>query len=121
MKAISSGIGSGEVKKVKISEIYNQPWSELISIDVKFTTSACFLNKFTWSYPEGICETSMSRLNQEFNYYRGLFPLKVFVTGPPCAGKTHFASKLSSEYGIPHITIKDVVAMGMSLTNEYGQ
>jgi hypothetical protein len=33
----------------------------------------------------------MSILNQEFNIYRGLFPLKVFVTGPPAAGKTHFA------------------------------
>ena len=59
-------------------------------------------------------------LTNEFNHFRGLFPLKVFITGPPCSGKTYFASKLAEQYGVPHITIKDVVDMGMQLTNDYG-
>mmetsp|Transcript_39288 Transcript_39288/g.59985 ORF Transcript_39288/g.59985 Transcript_39288/m.59985 type:complete len:112 (-) Transcript_39288:1074-1409(-) len=63
----------------------------------------------------------MTSLNNEFNFFRGLFPLKVFITGPPCSGKTHFASKLSEEYGIPHLTIKDIINMGMTLTNDYGK
>lgn len=63
----------------------------------------------------------MKMLNDEFNYFRGLFPLKVFLSGPPCSGKTYFASKLSEQYGIPHITIKDIIAMGNALTNEFGQ
>ena len=62
----------------------------------------------------------MKMLNDEFNLFRGLFPLKVFITGPPCAGKTYSANKLSDEYGIPHMTIKDIVNMGMSLKNEFG-
>lgn len=63
----------------------------------------------------------MKMLNEEFNFFRGLFPLKILISGPPCSGKTHFASKLSEQYGIPHITIKDIIDMGNSLTNEYGQ
>ena len=34
-------------------------------------------------------------LNDEFNFYRGLFPLKVLISGPPAVGKTHFAQKLA--------------------------
>jgi len=59
-------------------------------------------------------------LNDEFNYFRGLFPLKVFITGPPCSGKTHFASKLNELYGIPHIKIGDIIAMGKALVGGYG-
>ena len=63
----------------------------------------------------------MSKLNDEFNYFRGLFPLKVFMSGPPCSGKTYFAQKLSEDYGIPHYTIQDIVSMGKQLTNDYGK
>ena len=63
----------------------------------------------------------MKMLNDEFNFFRGLFPLKIYIGGPPGAGKTHFASKLCESYGVPHITIKSVVDMGLKLTNEYGQ
>ena len=63
----------------------------------------------------------MVKLNEEFNYYRGLFPLKVFISGPPCSGKTFFAKKLCADYGIPHITVRDVVETGMNLKDEYGQ
>jgi len=62
----------------------------------------------------------MKLLNEEFNFYRGLFPLKVFITGPPCSGKTHFASKLNEMYGVPHIKIQDIVEMGKALNTEYG-
>lgn len=62
----------------------------------------------------------MKMLNEEFNYFRGLFPLKVFITGPPCSGKTHFASKLNELYGIPHIKIADIIAMGRALDGGYG-
>lgn len=54
----------------------------------------------------------MTMLNEEFNLFRGLFPLKVFITGPPCSGKTYFAKKLNELYGIPHLMIADIIAMG---------
>jgi adenylate kinase len=55
----------------------------------------------------------METLNKEFNLFRGLFPLKVFITGPPASGKTHFASKLSESYGVPHIKIGDLIGAAM--------
>lgn len=54
----------------------------------------------------------MPLLNQEFNLFRGLFPLKIFITGPPASGKTHFAQKIADAYGIPHLKIKDLVELG---------
>lgn len=51
----------------------------------------------------------MKMLNEEFNLYRGLFPLKVYIGGPPAAGKSHFASRLASGYGIPHLKISDML------------
>lgn len=60
-------------------------------------------------------------VNAEFNRFRGLFPLKLFVTGPPAAGKTLFCAALAKDYGIPHITVKDAIQLGVSLQNELGQ
>jgi adenylate kinase family enzyme len=51
----------------------------------------------------------MKMLNEEFNHFRGLFPLKVFIGGPPVSGKTHFASRLAQAYGIPHLRILDLI------------
>jgi adenylate kinase len=62
----------------------------------------------------------MALLNQEFNYYRGLFPLKVFITGPPASGKTHYAQYLAKAYGVPHLKIADLVAMGYKLQDTFG-
>lgn len=62
----------------------------------------------------------MKMLNEEFNHFRGLFPLKVFITGPPCSGKSYFAQKLNELYGVPTYKIQDIVAMGKSLENEHG-
>jgi adenylate kinase family enzyme len=41
--------------------------------------------------------------------FRGLFPLKVFIGGPPGVGKTHYANKLADSYGIPHLTMAGMV------------
>jgi adenylate kinase len=60
----------------------------------------------------------MKMLNEEFNTYRGLFPLKVFIGGPPVSGKTHFATKLSHGYGIPHLMIQDLILESSQAQNE---
>lgn len=120
MTAISEGIGSGATKKLNVSEVVEEPWCEFMQVNVKMMASPELKNGIDWKCKNGINETTMKMLNDEFNHFRGLFPLKVFITGPPCAGKTYFASKLVEQYGVPHITIKDIVDMGMGLTNEYG-
>jgi len=44
----------------------------------------------------------------------------VLISGPPCSGKTFLANQLSEEYGIPHLTIKGIIDMGIELKTEYG-
>lgn len=109
------------MKEVEIADVINESWCEFLSIDVKLHTSKVFLEKIKWKCPKGFDQSTMKMLNDEFNYFRGLFPLKVFITGPPCAGKTYFASQLSEQYGIPHLRIKDIIDYALSLENEFGQ
>lgn len=95
MKAISEGIGSGATKKLSVSEVIEEPWCEFMQVNVKMQASPELKNGIQWKCKAGINDSTMKMLNDEFNHFRGLFPLKVFITGPPCSGKTYFASKLA--------------------------
>lgn len=95
MKAISTGMGSGMVKHVELSDVVDEEWSEFLTIDLKMKTSEVFLKRSDWHCKGGISKRTMQVLNQEFNLYRGLFPLKVFITGPPASGKTLYANHLA--------------------------
>lgn len=81
---------------------------ELLSIDSE------------WHCSDGITASSMKLLNEEFNLFRGLFPLKVFIGGPPASGKTHYTKLLAASYGIPHLTIGEMVEHAKKLKNELG-
>lgn len=118
--AISKGIGSGEIHEAPMAEVVNESWCEFMTINVKLETSPDLLEGFEWKCPTGINGETMPMLNEEFNYFRGLFPLKVFITGPPCSGKTYFAAKLNELYGVPHYQIQDLLAMGLNLQSEFG-
>jgi adenylate kinase len=60
--------------------------------------------KFPWHSEKGIIG-NMAKLNVEFNKYRGLNPVKIFVSGPPASGKTFYAEKLSKYYNISHVSV----------------
>ena len=107
--AISTGIGSGEVHQTPMSEVVNESWCEFMTIDVKLEASQDLKDGFEWKCPTGINSQTMTMLNNEFNFFRGLFPLKVFITGPPCSGKTYFGNKLNELYGVPHYQTKDLI------------
>ena len=62
-----------------------------------------------WHCKLGIIDESMKMLNDEFNLFRSLFPLKVFIGGPPASGKTYYSKQLASSYGIPHLVIGDMI------------
>ncbi len=121
MKTISSGMGSGLIKHVELGDVLTESWVEFLTLDLRIRTSKTFLSAFKWHCPQGICGESMAQLNQEFNLFRGLFPLKVFVTGPPAAGKSHFAQKLSEAYGVPHIKIADLINAAVKAANPFGE
>jgi hypothetical protein len=94
MTAISEGIGSGATQQLSISQVVDEPWCEFLQINVNLNVSPDLLNGIEWKCPNGINKDTMKMLNDEFNHFRGLFPLKVFITGPPCSGKTYAAAKL---------------------------
>lgn len=61
--------------------------------------------KFPWHCEKGIIG-NMEKLNVEFNTFRGLNPVKIFVTGPPAAGKSFYSKELATYYNIPHVSVK---------------
>lgn len=62
----------------------------------------------------------MVALNNEFNQYRGLNPVKIFVTGPPASGKTFYADQLAVFYNVPKISVKQLsdAALRISLMED---
>lgn len=76
--------------------------------------------KFPWHCQKGIIK-NMLALNNEFNENRSLKPVKILITGPPASGKSHYAKILSQYYNIPHITIKDALALIPKLKGEIGE
>jgi len=62
---------------------------------------------FPWHNKKGIL-SNISTLNTEFNTFRGLNPVKIFVTGPPASGKTYYSEELAKYYNIPHVHIKQL-------------
>lgn len=108
MQAISTTLGSGALKDVCLQDVIHEDWVELLSLDLNIKTSPEFLED-QWHCQDGITTDTMMMLNEEFNHFRGLFPLKVFIGGPPISGKTHFATKLAQSYGIPHLKISDLI------------
>lgn len=104
-----------------LAEVVEEEWSEIMSLNLKLKISPELVNIGTdWHCAEGITAGTMKLLNEEFNLFRGLFPLKVFIGGPPASGKTHYTKMLASSYGIPHLTIGEMVEHAKKLKNELG-
>lgn len=80
---------------MNLKDVLHEDWVELLTINLNIKASPEFLENNDWHCQQGITSDSMKMLNEEFNHFRGLFPLKVFIGGPPVAGKTHFATKLA--------------------------
>ena len=110
IECISKGLGSGQVQQVALADVIDEEWSEMLTLNLKLKISPELLCLDSdWHCSGGITNQSMKLLNDEFNLYRGLFPLKVFIGGPPGSGKTHYTKLLAESYGIPHLKIDDMV------------
>lgn len=75
--------------------------------------------KFPWHCEKGIVK-NIATLNTEFNTFRGLNPVKIFVTGPPASGKTFYSEELARYYNIPRISVKQLsdTALAISAMDE---
>ena len=91
IQSISKGLGSGQIQQVALAEVIEEEWSEMLSLDLKLETSPELRRLDSeWHCIGGISSETMKLLNDEFNLFRGLFPLKVFIGGPPGSGKTYY-------------------------------
>ena len=61
---------------------------------------------------------SISLIKKEFENARGLRPIKIVVTGPPCSGKSFYSEQLASHYNVPHIHMKKLLDDLMSWDQE---
>jgi len=48
--------------------------------------------KFTW-WCKGGMKKNIAKIVEEYNTFRGLKPIKIFISGQPGAGKTYFGTK----------------------------
>ena len=139
--SISKGMGTGQVDSRGESAYSHYPREqrEFLFINLKMRTSDAFKDgevpedageeaeelakklKFPWHCEKGIGE-NIRMLNEEFNGYRGLHPVKIFLSGPPASGKTHYAERLSLYYNIPRVHAKEISARIFALAKfEEGQ
>jgi adenylate kinase len=133
VEEISKGMGTGKSSSIEDQEtVSNQVlWKMPFMLDLRMRASDAFKamplseadaeleqeeqdaliekNKFPWHCKYGI-RKNIAKLNKEFNEFRGLNPVKIYITGPPASGKTFYADKLAKFYNIPKVEVKQLVA-----------
>jgi hypothetical protein len=63
MQSISSTLGSGALKEVALQDVIHEDWVELMSLNLKITTSPEFLESSEWHCANGITSETMMMLN----------------------------------------------------------
>ena len=72
--------------------------------------------KFQWHCRFGF-RLKIRMLETEFNTFRGLKPVKIFISGPPASGKTYYAEQLAHYYNIPRVHVGQLVAKVFEMAN----
>ena len=133
VQAISKGMGTDQVASVDEASVEDkQGWKQFLTINLKMKASDAFkplpINEdelpdfddpkqeeewrasfeFPWHSRYGIIG-NIKNLNVEFNTFRGLNPVKIFVTGPPASGKTFYSDELARYYNIPKVNVKQLL------------
>ena len=132
LQEISKGIGTGKITSVPADSVSDeQGWKDFLTINLMMKSSDAFKaipltaeeletlepeeqeklaeeRKFPWHSKYGI-RRNVRDLSKEFNTFRGLNPVKIFITGPPASGKTHYSNALSKYYNVPKVEVKQLV------------
>lgn len=125
IQAISDGIGTGLTESIDIPIEFDyghakltpiqltSNWKKFLMLNIKATPSSLFVTQkadgeeaeadggegegeggFNWHCKDGLAK-NIQRVKEEFCKKRNLKPFKTFITGKPCAGKSHFSAQLS--------------------------
>lgn len=120
VETISKGLGTGKSKPITVMEAINDPFLEIFKLNIKLQPSKVIelveaqeeqeeaenppeeeeeegvvpvpKFKFVWWCKDGM-KKNIAKIVGEYNKYRGLKPIKIFISGPPAAGKTFFSTK----------------------------
>ena len=137
--AISNGIGTGLVESIDIPETFKQAhpkmtpiqldldWKKSLLLDLFVTPSSLFIKEevaggggedgeggggdvleLNWHSKAGMAE-NIQLVKDEFAKERKLKPVKIFITGPPCSGKSFFGKQMADHYNVPHISIGSLI------------
>lgn len=60
--------------------------------------------ELNWHSKAGMAE-NIQLVKDEFAKERKLKPVKIFISGPPCSGKSFFGKQMAEHYNVPHISI----------------
>lgn len=64
--------------------------------------------ELNWHCKAGLAE-NIQLVKDEFAKERKLKPIKIFITGPPCSGKSFFGQQMAEHYNVPHISIGSLI------------
>ena len=123
VQAISGAMSDGKVSAISYSEVMLEQWAEIFSFHLLIKSSSSFTDPdhpMEWHSPKGIV-MNIDLLNHEFNVYRALRSVKVFITGPPVSGKSHFSRKLAEYYSVPHLHIGSLIQEIIHQSSELGE
>ena len=139
INAISNGIGTGLVESIDIPETFKTAhpkltpiqldldWKKSLLLDLKVTPSSLFIKpepkagapeeegdgpeilELNWHCKSGLAE-NIQLVKEEFEKKRGLKPVKIFISGPPCSGKSFFGKQLAEHYNVPHIHMEKLLS-----------
>ena len=136
---ISKGLGTTKVESVEPSQVSEaQGWKKKLTINLRMKASDAFKaipltaeeqeleaedvekitadKKFPWHAKFGI-RKQIRNLEKEFNTFRGLNPVKIFISGPPASGKTFYSEQLAKYYNIPRVHVMQLVNEVMRMAN----
>lgn len=102
-------------------DVVGEPWAKWMQLDIMLRPSDIMRlnepvegddpppeNEFKWEAEEGLAG-NIEKVRLEFNAFRNLRPIKIFMSGPPGAGKSFFGQMLAEHYNVEVIRAKDVV------------
>lgn len=67
------------------------------------------LLEMNWHCKSGMAE-NIQLVKKEFEKERNLKPVKIFISGPPCSGKTFFGKQMAEHYNVPHINMEKLLS-----------